>query len=87
MTNLVWKAFAALAATSAAAGARRVVRSGWKRAKDEEPPENPAASSVTWKDALAWGLLIGVAGGVARIVSRRGAAYLWESGFDEDPTE
>lgn len=87
MSGLVWKAFAAGSAMVAAAGARKLVRGGWRGVRDEEPPENPSASSVEWKDALMWGLLIGVASGLARILSRRGAAGVWKSALDEDPPD
>lgn len=85
MSRLAWKAFAGVSAAVAAAGARKALRSGWKRVRNEEPPQNPASSSVGWGNALAWGLLIGVTAGVARIASRRIAAHLWKTGLDENP--
>lgn len=54
--------------------ARQILNTGWKAARGEEPPENPASREVDWKDALLWGAVSGAFVGAMRILSRRTAS-------------
>ncbi len=76
--DLLWKLVGAGAALAAAAATRAVVRSAWRGAKAEEPPEDPASPSVSWGDAIAWAALTGVAVGVAELVAKRVTASGWQ---------
>lgn len=71
-----WTLVTLLAAIAGAALARNALKLGWKKTTGKEPPLDPAASEVTWIDALAWGIVTGVIAGIARAVSRRGATGL-----------
>ena len=52
------------------------MKRGWRKVEDEEPPMNPVASGVGWRDALLWGMMAGAAAGAGRVIARRGTAYL-----------
>lgn len=54
--------------------ARQIIKAGWKGARGEEPPVNPASREVDWKDALLWGAASGALVGAMRILSRRTAS-------------
>ena len=57
----------------------------WRTTRHEDPPENPAAHDVGWRDALAWTVAIGVGASVARVVAQRGAAKAWEKATGDPP--
>lgn len=73
-----------VATTAAAIGAGIVTRSlitkAWEASTGEEPPNDPTAPGVTWKQALTWAAATGVGVGVGRVVGRRFAA----KAFDKD---
>lgn len=73
-----WNVVVLGAAIGAGIVTRSLLKAGWRRATGDEPPKNPAASSVGWGEALAWTAATGVAVGVARLLARRGAAAGWE---------
>lgn len=83
--NKTWSFTAAAAAIAAAFGTRALLRSGWRRATGDDPPKNPADSSVGWGDALAWTAATGVAIGVARLLAQRGAAAGWKKATGDKP--
>lgn len=72
-----WQVVAVGSAALAGIGARQLMNSGWKLVRRDEPPENPAARSVDWSDAIAWTVVTGVVVGLMRLVAERGAASGW----------
>ena len=46
----------------------------WRKTKKTEPPADPASPGTPWAEALAWAAASGVAVGVARLVTTKGAA-------------
>lgn len=46
----------------------------WVRTRHSSPPEDPAAPGTPWGEALSWAAASGVAVGVARLLTTRGAA-------------
>jgi hypothetical protein len=58
---------------------RKAIEAGWRKAKNDDPPRNPAAPGTTWSEALLWAGVSGVAVGAARLVAARGAAATWKS--------
>lgn len=73
-----WNLVALASATIAGIAMRNGLEAAWERVRNEEPPENPAARSVDWGDALSWTVATGVAVGLARLVAQRGAAAGWK---------
>jgi hypothetical protein len=67
-----------VAAAAVAAGVltNRVLKAAWRQSRGDEPPINPAAANVTWKDALIWGASVGAAIGVSRVLARRATTSL-----------
>lgn len=69
---------------SGAAGAfgAFVVRNGletaWKAAMGDDPPKNPAARDVPWRDAILWTVATGVVIGLGRLIAERSAATAWD---------
>jgi len=50
---------------------RKLIEKVWVKVTDEEPPTDPADTSITWKDALAWTVATGVLVGIANVVVSR----------------
>jgi hypothetical protein len=46
----------------------------WRKTKKSEPPADPASPGTPWADALIWAAASGVAVGVSRLVTTKGAA-------------
>ncbi|MEO5509947.1 MAG: DUF4235 domain-containing protein [Longimicrobiales bacterium] len=74
------KWFLVSTAAGAAAGflVRNAIEMGWKYARGEDPPKNPASYDVAWKDAIAWTVTVGVCMGLGRLVAERAAASGWK---------
>lgn len=73
-----WQVVAVGSAALAGIGARSLMQTGWKVFRGGEPPENPAARSVEWKEAIAWTVATGVVVGLMRMLAERGAASGWK---------
>lgn len=71
-----WTGVALAATTLAAVGLRKGLKQGWRELEGKDPPMDPAASDVSWREALLWAVMAGAAGGVGRVLARRGASYL-----------
>lgn len=74
-----WNVVALASATLAGIAVRNLLETTWEAFKGDEPPQNPAARSVDWGEALAWTVATGVAVGVGRLLAQRGAAAGWKS--------
>ena len=46
----------------------------WRKTKKTEPPADPASPGTPWAEALTWAAASGVAVGVARLITTKGAA-------------
>lgn len=46
----------------------------WKKTTHRDPPKNPADPSVSWGDAIAWTLVIGISAAMARLIITRNAS-------------
>lgn len=69
-----------LAAGSAAFGGwvmRRALEQGWRATRGEDPPKNPGAADVDWRDAILWSVAAGVTIGLGRVLAQRAAARGW----------
>ncbi|HEX2168543.1 MAG TPA: DUF4235 domain-containing protein [Longimicrobiales bacterium] len=73
-----WAAFAAGAAMLGGAAVRQGLQQAWKLAKHEDPPLDPSASDVPWREAIIWTVATGALVGLGRLIARRGAAAGWE---------
>jgi hypothetical protein len=73
----VWNGVAAVSAIVAVRLSKPLVERVWRVAFRREPPGNPAAEDVTWRDALLWALLTGAIVGVVRLTAQRAAAGAW----------
>jgi hypothetical protein len=69
-----WGLIGAASALVAGVALRQAIKLGWRMYYDKEPPHNPYALDVTWKEALLWSGTTGLAVGLARMIGRRGAA-------------
>ncbi len=69
-----WTALTLVAAVAGATTARSLLKSGWRSATGQEPPDNPDAEDSTWREAMAWAVVTGAIAGVARSLSRGGAS-------------
>lgn len=73
-----WNIVALVSAGLAGIAVRNLLESGWETVKRDEPPQNPAARSVDWSEAVAWTVATGVAVGLGRLLAQRGAAAGWK---------
>lgn len=87
VSKLMWKVAGAAAGAVATGLARAVLAGAWRKARHEEPPQNPASPSTSWPQAVAWAAASGVGLGVARLVAQRGAAAAWKRRTGHLPAE
>ena len=73
-----WMIVSTVAAAAAGVVVRTGIELGWKLAKGEDPPKNPASYDVEWRDAIAWTVTVGVCMGLGRLLAERGAASGWK---------
>lgn len=81
----LWKTLAWLSTVAAAWAARQAATALWSKVSDTEAPVNPADKSVGWIEAAGWAAVAGLAGGLARVLARRGAAAAWQQVTGDDP--
>jgi Protein of unknown function (DUF4235) len=74
-----WRIVALSFAVPTGIAMRKAIEAGWRKAKHDDPPKNPAAPGTQWSEALAWAAVSGVAVAAARMVAARGAAATWKS--------
>ena len=75
----LWRLTGLATGALAAALARKALDRLWQSVRGAEPPRNPASRETTWGEAIAWAAASGVAMGVARLVTARGAAAGWQA--------
>jgi hypothetical protein len=81
----LWELSALVSGMAAAAACRKLMTVLWRVSRNEDPPGNPAARHVRWRDALVWSISLGVGAGVSRLVAERGAAAAWEVAVGSRP--
>jgi hypothetical protein len=74
-----WKIVALSFAVPTGIAMRKALETGWRKARHDDPPKNPAAPGTEWSEALAWAAVSGIAVAAARMVAARGAAATWKS--------
>ena len=77
--RLIYQALSYGAAAGARALALQGANQGWKTARHEPPPLNPASRKTSWRSALAYGAITGAVGGMAAIAGRRALAGAWRA--------
>jgi hypothetical protein len=83
--RFMWRVIALGAGTAAAAAVRAIASAAWRTTRHEDPPTNPAARGVRWRDALIWAASVAIGAAVARVVAERGAATAWEAATGSPP--
>jgi len=83
--RIMWRVIALGAGTAAAAAVRAIASAAWRTTRHEDPPTNPAARGVRWRDALIWAASVAIGAAVARVVAERGAATAWEAATGSPP--
>ena len=77
--KLAFQALTYVAATGATMLASRAANQGYKVARREHPPLNPASRKTSWKSALTYAAITGAVGAVAGVASRRAIAGAWRA--------
>lgn len=77
-TNVVWKVVSMGSALMAARLTRSALDKAWSGARGGEPPRNPAAPGVAWKEAIVWSVASGTAMALSRMLATQGAATVWK---------
>ena len=83
--KLAFQALTYAAAMGATALAGKGSNAGWKLAKKENPPLNPAARKTSWKSALAFAAISGAVGAMAGVAARTGVARGWQAKVGKIP--
>jgi hypothetical protein len=65
------RAVSALAGAAAAFGARKLITFGWTKLTGKQPPEHPEDPQVALREALIWGVVLGVTVSTARMLAMR----------------
>lgn len=65
--------------------AERAITAAWRRAMDEDPPEDSAQQNANWGKAVAWTVASAVVVGLAQVAAKRTAAVAWEGLRGEAP--
>jgi hypothetical protein len=78
-SKIGWRIVALGFAVPTGIAMRKALEAGWRKAKHDDPPKNPAAPGTAWSEALAWAAVSGIAVAAARLVAARGAAATWKS--------
>jgi hypothetical protein len=81
----LWELVAFASGAAAAAACRSGMTALWRMRRDHDPPDNPAARGVRWRDALIWSISLGVGASVSRLVAQRGAAAAWQAATGSQP--
>ena len=75
MGSLGWRLLGTAAALGAGALATRVVSTGWRAISGRDAPTDPTAvDDTSWKEALLYAAILGLAVGAARVGAERKAA-------------
>lgn len=69
------------------AGTRYIIGKGWEVVTKRKPPLNPISPGVQWSEALIWGAIVGLVGGMLGIVARRLTADAWKEYTGQLPDE
>jgi hypothetical protein len=83
--RILWKGVAFASGTIAAVAVRRAAAAVWRTSRHEDPPTEPAARDVPWRDALIWSASVAVGAAVARVVAQRTAAAAWNAATGSAP--
>jgi hypothetical protein len=78
MQRGIWSAVSTATGLVAALAANSALKAGWRRARHEEPPVDPAAREVDWPQAMAWVALSALVIALAKLAAARGTAAGWE---------
>jgi hypothetical protein len=78
-SELLWKATALVAGTTAAVGATRLVGLAWKKVTGAEVPLNLVAGETTRRREIVWVVASGISVAFVRLVARRGVARVWRA--------
>ena len=74
----IWKAAGTGAGVVGATIVSRLINSGrTKVSAHGDAPLNPAHERMTWPNALAWTVVIGVGGAIGRVLAQRIVASVW----------
>ena len=81
----VWNGVASAAAVGAVTVTKPLIERGWRVTFRSDPPGNPAAQDVAWRDAILWAVITGALVGLIRLVAQRMAAGAWQKATGSYP--
>ena len=82
---LVWKVLSLVVGAAAGAASERLIEAVWTQVAPGDPPTNAADRRNGIPATLVWAAAVGIGAGVARAMTNRSAAALWEVATDEAP--
>ena len=75
---MAWTLVAGGAAYAAAAGTQALMSTGWRAARDEDPPDMALGRGTSWAAVLGWSAATAAVVAAAQLFAQRGAALGWE---------
>lgn len=81
----MWNGVASAAAIGAVVATKPLIERIWTLVAGHEPPGNPAAEEVAWRDAILWAVITGAVVGLIRLVAQRSAAGAWQRARGQYP--
>jgi Protein of unknown function (DUF4235) len=81
----LWRVLALVSGAASAALVRQAAVAIWRTSRHEDPPAQPGARDVRWRDALIWTISVAVGAAVARVVAERTAAAAWSAATGSPP--
>lgn len=85
MSKIGWKIVTLLFAIPIAKLTTKLTEKVWLALRPNDPPRDPAKSTTSWPDAIAWALVSAIGLAVGRLLAARSAAKAWRTVFGEDP--
>ena len=78
MGSMGWRLIGTAVAIAAGAIATKVVGAGWRAVSGHEAPTDPSSVDETsWREALLYGAVLGLAVGASRTIAERKAAQYY----------
>lgn len=88
MGPMAWRLLGTAAALAAGAVATKAVSAGWQAVSGKEAPTDPTSvDDTSWKEALLYAAILGLAVGAARVAAQRKAAEYYRKSTGHLPGE
>ncbi len=85
MGKVLWKIIVTGAIILSSMASRKMLDAGWKKTKNEEPPQKTKGGRSGLSKAILWAVFTGMVVSITRFFTRRGAEKGWEKATGDTP--